>query len=173
MPKPPSIGLLRAVRLPETGGDTSWASMYAAFEALSPALQATFSALNALHDVSGPLRRAIAGGHSVGSLEEVQATWPLISHPMVCTHPETGRAMLYANSNFTTQIEGLSEAESDALLRFLFDWVRNPEFQVRFRWEKDSVAIWDNRCTQHFAAADYEERRIMHRVTVAGEWQPS
>ncbi len=73
------------------------------------------------------------------------------------------------NSNFTTQIEGVSEAESDALLRLLFDWVRSPEFQVRFTWQPDSVAIWDNRCTQHFAVADYTERRVMHRVTLAGD----
>lgn len=173
MPRPPKVAILRAVQLPETGGDTSWASMHSAFEALSPALQKTFSELTASHDVSGPLRRAIAGGHSVGSLQEVQAAWPLRSHPLVCTHPETGRPMLYANSNFTTRIDGLSDAESEMLLRFLFDWVRSPEFQVRFRWEPDSVALWDNRCTQHFAAADYTERRIMHRVTVAGDWQPS
>jgi len=67
----------------------------------------------------------------------------------------------------------VSEAESEALLRFLFEWVRSPEIQVRFRWETDSVALWDNRCTQHFAVADYHERRVMHRVTIAGDWAPS
>jgi taurine dioxygenase len=77
------------------------------------------------------------------------------------------------NSNFTTDLRGMSEAESDALLAFLFDWVRSPEIQVRFHWEQDSIAIWDNRCTQHYATADYSERRIMHRVTVAGDWIPS
>jgi taurine dioxygenase len=77
------------------------------------------------------------------------------------------------NSNFTTHIEGVSERESEALLHFLFESVKSPEIQVRFRWEKDSVALWDNRCTQHFAVADYQERRIMHRVTVAGDWIPA
>jgi taurine dioxygenase len=80
--------------------------------------------------------------------------------------------MLYVNSNFTTRIDGVSDRESEALLRLLIEWIRSPEFQVRFRWEPDSVALWDNRATQHFAVADYNERRIMHRVTVAGDWQP-
>ena len=77
------------------------------------------------------------------------------------------------NSNFTTYLRGMSDAESNALLAFLFDWVRSPEIQIRFQWEEDSVAIWDNRCTQHYATADYSERRIMHRLTVGGDWIPS
>lgn len=173
MPKPPLGAVLHAVMLPRTGGDTSWASMHTAYELLSPPIQRTLDQMTALHDVTGPLVRAIQGGHSVGGLEEVQATWPPISHPVVCRHPETGRKMLYVNSNFTTRIEGLSDSESEMLLRFLFDWVRSPDIQIRFHWEQDSVALWDNRCTQHFAAADYCERRIMHRVTVAGDWVPA
>jgi taurine dioxygenase len=173
MPNPPKVAILHAVSLPPTGGDTNWSSMYAAYEALSPPMQQALEQMTASHDVTGPLVRAIQGGHSVGGLEEVQATWPARSHPVVCRHPQTGRKLLYVNSNFTTHIEGVSEAESEALLRFLLEWVRSPEFQVRFRWEPDSVAIWDNRCTQHFAVADYIERRVMHRVTVAGDWHPS
>ncbi|HPG25086.1 MAG TPA: TauD/TfdA family dioxygenase, partial [Myxococcota bacterium] len=173
MPRPPKACVLRAVELPATGGDTSWASMYAAYELLAPPIQRLLDELTASHDVTGPLVRAIQGGHSVGGLEDVQAAWPPIPHPVVCRHPDTGRKLLYVNSNFATHIEGVSEAESEMLLHFLFDWIRSPEIQVRFHWEPDSVAIWDNRCTQHFAAADYVERRIMHRVVVAGDWEPA
>jgi len=173
MARPPSVMTLRAVQLPPQGGDTNWASMYAAYEALSPPLRRALEEMTALHDVTGPLVRAIQGGHSVGGIEEIKAQCPAHSHPVVCRHPRTGRKLLYVNSNFTTHLEGVRDAESEALLRFLFEWVRSPEFQVRFQWEPDSVAIWDNRCTQHFAVADYTERRVMHRVQVAGDWQPS
>jgi taurine dioxygenase len=173
MRRPPKLAILHAVQLPACGGDTSWASMIEAFELLSPALKRCLEGLDAAHDITGPLRRAISGGHSVGDLESVRAKWPDEFHPVVCRHPDTGRKFLYVNSNFTTWLRGMSDAESDALLAFLFDWIRSPEIQVRFRWEQDSVAIWDNRCTQHYATADYSERRIMHRVSVAGDWIPS
>jgi taurine dioxygenase len=173
MPQPPFGALLLAVKLPAVGGDTSWMSSAAAFDALSPAMQRTFEQLTATHDLRGPLMRAAEGGHSVGEIDNIVAQWPPRAHPVVCRHPETGRKFLYVNSNFTTRINEVNEAESEALLRFLFDHVRAPELQVRFRWEEGSVALWDNRCTQHYAAADYHERRIMHRVTIAGTWTPS
>jgi taurine dioxygenase len=173
MEKPPFGAVLQAVRLPSEGSDTCWASMIAAYEKLSPALQKTLDGLTATHDVSGPLIRAIEGGHNIRSLDEVRATWPLVTHPVVCRHPETGRKFLYVNSNFTTRINELTDAESEALLHFLFDWVRTPELQLRFHWTEGTVALWDNRCTQHYAVADYHELRTMHRVTIAGEWVPS
>jgi taurine dioxygenase len=173
MERPPLGAILHAVQLPARGSDTCWASMYAAYDALSPSLQSFLEGLTATHDITGPLVRAAAGGHSVGSVDEIHAAWPPRSHPVVCRHPETGRKLLYVNSNFTTRLNELSEDESEALLDLLFDWVRAPEFQVRFRWETDSVAFWDNRCTQHYAVADYRERRIMHRVTISGSWAPA
>jgi taurine dioxygenase len=173
MRMPPKLAILHAVKLPACGGDTSWASMIKAWELLSPALQRCLEGVLAAHDITGPLRRAIAGGHSVGDLESVRAAWPDEIHPVVCRHPETGKKLLYVNSNFTSYLLGMSDAESRALLDFLFDWVRSPAIQVRFQWEQDSVAIWDNRCTQHYATADYAERRIMHRVTIAGDWVPA
>ena len=94
MPKPPRLAVLHAVELPSCGGDTSWASMVAAYEMLSPALQRCLEGLTAAHDISGPLIRAIEGGHSVGGLEETCAAWPVRSHPVVCRHPETGRKLL-------------------------------------------------------------------------------
>ena len=173
MPTPPSALVLRAVQLPSLGGDTTWASMVAAYDALSEPLRRALEALTATHDVTGPLVRAIQTGHSVGGLDEIQAAWPPISHPVVCRHPHTGRKLLYVNSNFTTRIDGVTERESEMLLRFLFEWIRSPEFQVRFTWRPGSVVLWDNRSTQHFAVADYGERRIMHRIQVAGDWSPS
>lgn len=173
MEKPPFGAVLQAVRLPSEGSDTCWASMTAAYEKLSPAIRSTLDGLTATHDVSGPLIRAIEGGHSIGSLEEVRAAWPEVTHPVICRHPETGKKLLYVNSNFTTRINELSDAESEAVLTFLFDWVRTPELQLRFRWTEGAIALWDNRCTQHYAVADYHERRTMHRVTIAGNWCPS
>ncbi len=173
MERPPLAAVLCAVKLPTVGSDTCWTSMIAAYDRLSPMLQRTLDGLTATHDISGPLIRAIDGGHSIGNLDEVRVVWPAVSHPVVCRHPETGRKFLYVNSNFTTRINELTEAESEALLYFLFEWVRIPELQVRFRWEEGTVALWDNRCTQHYAVADYCERRIMHRVTIAGDWAPS
>lgn len=172
MPRPPRAVMLRAEQLPALGGDTCWASMYAACEALHPALRETLEALSATHDVTGPLLRAVEAGHSVGELETVRAAWPLLSHPVICQHPKTRRPLLYVNSNFSVRIDQLEEAESDAILTLLFDWVRNPDFQLRFKWEQDSVALWDNRCTQHFAVADYRERRLMHRVSIADPLAP-
>jgi len=172
MERPPFGAILHAVQLPAAGGDTTWVSTIAAYERLSPSLQRMIDKLTATHDITGPLVRAVAGGHSVGSVEEISRRWPPISHPVVCRHPESGRKFLYVNSNFTTRINELGEAESSALLSFLFEHVKTPECQVRFRWAQGSVALWDNRCTQHYAAADYHERRIMHRVTIAGTWAP-
>ena len=87
---------------------------------------------------------------------------------MVCTHPETGRKLLFVNANFTSHIKDLSRAESDALLTFLYAHLSQPEFVCRFNWETHSLAFWDNRCTQHYAVNDYKSLRVMHRVTICG-----
>jgi len=168
----PALGsVLRAVQLPPSGGDTCWASMYAAWDALSAPMRDMLRPLSALHDITGPLEKAIAGGHSSSTdLSAVRAAWPPTAHPVARTHPATGRTCLYVNNNFTTRILGLSEGESDAVLRFLLAHVQRPDFQVRFRWAPGSVAFWDNRCTQHYAVPDYSgQRRVMHRVAIAGE----
>ena len=94
---------------------------------------------------------------------------PPVVHPVVRTHPETGRKLLFVNSNSTVRINELSERESDMLLAFLYEHTRTPDFQVRFKWDDGSVAFLDNRCTQHYAVPDYFERRILHRVTVKGD----
>jgi taurine dioxygenase len=168
MDHPPLGSILRAVQLPPVGGDTCFASMYAAYEALSPPVRDLVDGLRAVHDVTKPMRKAIAAGHTNLGLAEMQERWPPVEHPVVVTHPETGRKALFVNRNSTTHLVGVSERENDVLLPFLLDHVRSPEFQCRFHWQPDSIAFWDNRCVQHYAVADYDERRVMHRVTVDG-----
>jgi taurine dioxygenase len=159
------------VQLPPLGGDTCWASMEAAYAALSAPMQRMLDGLTALHDIVVPLTKAIAGGHSItADLDAIRRAWPPVSHPVVRTHPVTGRRCLYVNNNFTTRIEGLAQEESDVLLPYLLAHVQRPDFQVRLRWAPGTVALWDNRCTQHYAVPDYSgHRRVMHRVTIEGE----
>ena len=168
MPNPPMGSILRAVQLPAVGGDTCFANMYAAYEALSQPLRDLLDGLVAVHDITKPMRKAIAAGHTALDLAEMQQRWPPVEHPVVATHPETGRKALFVNRNSTTHLAGVSERENDVLLPFLLDHVRSPEYQCRFHWEVGSVAFWDNRSVQHYAVADYDERRVMHRVTVDG-----
>ena len=169
MPEPPMGSILKAVRLPEVGGDTCFANMQAAYDALSPAIRALIDGLEAVHDITKPLQKAIAAGHSNADLADLQAKWPPVSHPVACTHPLTGRKALFVNGNSTTHLVGLSERENDALLPMLLDHVRDPAFQCRFRWDTDSIAFWDNRVVQHYAVPDYDTRRVMHRVTLDGD----
>jgi len=169
MAEPPMGSILRAVRIPEVGGDTCFASTVAAYEALSSPVQELIDGLTAVHDITKPLLKGIAAGHATVDLAEVQAQWPPVEHPIVRTHPVTGKKSLYVNRNSTTHIVGLTERENEALLPMLTDHIRSPEFQCRFSWDTNSVAFWDNRSAQHFAVPDYRTRRIMNRVTIAGE----
>jgi len=169
MAEPPLGSILKAVELPELGGDTCFASAYAAYEALSSALRALVDGLTAVHDLTKPLQKAIAAGHTTANLEELQQQWPPVEHPVARTHPVTGRKALYVNGNSTTRLVGLSERENDLLLPFLCDHIRSPEFQCRLRWDTGTIAFWDNRSAQHYAVPDYDERRVMHRVTLVGD----
>jgi len=169
MSEPPMGSVLHAVMIPEVGGDTCFANAVAAYEALSEPIRKLIDGLCAVHDITKPLKKGIEAGHATADLAEVQAQWPPVSHPIVRTHPVTGRKALYVNRNSTTHIEGLSERENEALLPLLMDQIRSPDFQCRFTWDTNSVAFWDNRSTQHFAVPDYATRRVMHRVTIAGE----
>jgi len=171
MPEPPLGSVLRAVQLPPVGGDTCWASMYAAYEALSQPMRSLLEQLTAVHDISEPLRWSIGGGHTTTSdIEQLQAAWPPVEHPVVRIHPATKRKCLFVNRNFTTRLCGLSTEENAVVLPMLFHHVARPDFQVRFRWEPDSVALWDNRCTQHYALPDYTGHlRVMHRVMIQGD----
>ncbi len=171
MPEPPLGSVLHARLLPPLGGDTCWANMYAAYEALSEPLRELLLRISAEHDIGWSLRKSIQGGHSVTTeLQELQAKWPPVQHPVVRTHPVTRRRCLYVNRNFTTRLCGIGEEENDALLPFLIRQVSRPDFQIRFRWEPGDVAFWDNRCTQHYAVPDYTgHRRVMHRVMIQGD----
>lgn len=162
----PSLGsILRAVEIPETGGDTLFANMEAAYEGLSPAMQAWVCTLSAEHDIARVFARRLGK-----SVEELHEQYPPQIHPVVRTHPETGRRSLYVNTGFTSRIIGLSPKESDWLLAHLYSQATLPEYQCRFVWEPDSIAFWDNRSSQHYAASDYFPAvRIMERVTVAGD----
>lgn len=167
--EPPLGSVLRAVRLPPLGGDTGFASMFAAYDALSPAIQEMLDELRAVHDVTGNVVRANRFGDSSLSLAEALELSPPVSHPVIRTHPQSGRKALYVYGVAVSRIEGLSERENEAILPFLCEHVRSPEFQCRFHWEPDSIAFWDNRAVQHCGIPDYTERRIMHRATLRGD----
>lgn len=169
IPEPPLGSVLRAVQLPPLGGDTCFASMFAAYEALSSPIQRLVDGLRAIHDITGNLVRAAGAGKSSLALDEALRKWPPVSHPLVRTHPRSGRKALYVYSVAVKRIEGLTERESDALLRFLCEHINQPQFQCRFRWEPDSIAFWDNRAVQHLAIPDYQERRVMYRATLRGD----
>ncbi len=168
--KRPALGsVLRAVKVPRYGGDTMFASMYAAWDALSTPMRKLLDGLTAEHDITRSASRGIRAGHVTQPLVEIQRRLPPVTHPVIRTHPVTGKKLVFVNANSTTRIRELPEPESEAVLRFLFEHVRTPEFQVRFKWDESSVAFLDNRCAQHYAVPDYDERRILHRVTIEGD----
>ena len=163
---PPMGAVLYAEETPQIGGDTLFANMYAAYDALSPGLRTYLDSLVAQHDNSlTVLRFAGTGNVSAGGLE----VGPPVEHPVIRVHPVTGRRALYVNSSYTRRILGVPDVESRHVLAMLMEHVMNPEFQLRFQWKPRSVAIWDNRCTQHFAPNDYRERRRMRRVQIDGD----
>ena len=163
---PPLATMLQLHTVPESGGDTLFASMYAAFETLSKSMQAFLSTLSARHESEHIYR----GRYADRGVDDRNKVYPAATHPVVRTHPESGRQALYVNPSFTTRVNGLTSEESDALLALLFRHQQRPEFQVRFQWRENDVALWDNRCTQHFALWDYwPATRTGHRVTVLGE----
>ncbi len=165
----PAMGsMLYALEVPETGGDTLFASMHRAYEALSDGMKAMLGSLRAVHSnrhVFGPGRT----GDTKGRIGNPELATQDAVHPVVLSHPETGLAGLYVNPGFTLRFEGWSEAESKPVLEYLYDHATRPEFVCRFRWRKGSMAFWDNRATWHYAANDYAgQRRLLHRVTVEG-----
>jgi len=169
MPEPPMASVLRPLQLPSDGGDTCFANMVAAYEALSPALRSMLDGMKAVHDLAGQLRISVDRGISPEGFEEVIAKFPPVEHPVVRTHPMTGEKALFLNKVTGSRLVGLTDRENDLLLPFLLDHVRDPEFQCRIRWELDCIVMWDNRCTQHCGVPDFSDRRVLHRVTIAGD----
>ena len=162
----PALGsVLRAVEVPPAGGDTLWSDMGAAYDNLSEEMKERIEELTAVHDWV-PSWGAVMTPEQIAAL---RTTLPPVEHPVVVRHPASGRKVLYVNEPFTTRISGLSSEESRELLDELVLQARIPEYQVRFRWQPDSVAIWDNIATQHYAINDYyPQRRVMERIAVAG-----
>jgi len=163
---PPLGTILQIHILPEIGGDTLFANMYAAYEALSDPMKAMLAGLTATHGSEHVYR----GRYSDRGVDDTGKVYPQAVHPVVRTHPETGRKALYVNRTFTTRINELTESESDAVLECLFDHSEQIDFQIRFRWERNDVAFWDNRCTMHHAVWDYwPHERKGRRVTIKGD----
>jgi taurine dioxygenase len=164
--------MLYAREVPRTGGDTLFASMYAAYDALSDGLKSTLEGLKALHSsrhVFGPAAAARRGDLEGRFRNAEHATQDAV-HPVVIRHPDTGRKALYVNPGFTLRFDGWTEEESRPLLDYLYRHAVRPEFTCRFQWREGSLAFWDNRSTWHFAVNDYHgERRLLHRITIAGQ----
>lgn len=162
----PSLGsILLAREVPDCGGDTLFANMHLAYERLSDPMKAFCEGLTAVHDIARVFAKRLGKRP-----EELHDTYPPMRHPVIRTHPETGERAIYVNTAFTSHIEGLAESESRWLLDHLFATAKDAEIQCRFRWQAGSVAFWDNRVCQHFAASDYfPARRVMERVTIAGD----
>lgn len=172
LPTPAMGAVLSAKQLPAFGGDTLWASGIAAFEGLSRPLQVLLDGLTATHDFtkSFPLERFGSTPEDFLRWEQTRKNNPPLSHPVVRTHPVSGRKSLFVNEGFTTKINELSEAESEAILKLLFAHSTRPEYTIRWRWQENDVAFWDNRVTQHYAVDDYRpNRRVMHRATILGD----
>ena len=164
--RPSIASILRARLLAALGGDTIWADAAAAYEGLPIAVKERIENLDAEHDIV----RSFGGRVSEEKRAQLARDFPAVRHPVVRTHPETGEKILYVNYTFTTRILGISEEDSDQLLRLLFDRIKVPEYQVRFRWTPNAIGIWDNRSTQHYAVGDYwPADRVLERVTVSGD----
>lgn len=163
----PALGAVLQLReVPEVGGDTMWADMAAAYDNLPEAVRRRIDGARAVHDFLPGFERFTPAGRLAGFQEQ----FPPVEHPVVRRHPETGRRMLFVNSSFTTRIVGWDRAESDRMLRLLFQQAHVPEYQVRFHWQAGDVAFWDNRATQHYAVGDYgTSRRVAERVAITGD----
>ncbi|GAA3410052.1 TauD/TfdA dioxygenase family protein [Paenibacillus hodogayensis] len=163
----PALGtVLRLIEVPAHGGDTLFADMGAAYDNLADDVKAQIDGLKAYHDFT----HVFGSRLSPERLAAYQQQFPPAAHPVVRTHPETGRKLLFVNSSFTTRIVGWEPEASERLLQHLFQQAAVPEYQVRFRWEADSIAFWDNRATQHYAVSDYyPHRRVAERVAIVGD----
>ncbi len=169
--EPPMGAILYAAEVPPYGGDTMFANQCLAYEALSSGLKRTLEGLRAVHTdrkVAGP-QAGMNAKRTTKVREDANWRQTINMHPVVCTHPETGRRYLFVNAAYTVGFEGWSESESKPLLDYLLEHGHRPEFTCRFRWEKGSVAFWDNRCTKHIAVHDASKfRRVMRRIQIAG-----
>lgn len=163
--RPPMASILSAKEVPAVGGDTLWADLVGAHASLSAPIRQLIEPLFAVHDASRTFSRLQTDEEGRARVNAA----PPARHPVVRVHPETGERGLFVNPVFTSHIEGLSRTESEAILHLLYAHLAAPEHVVRWRWQVGDVAVWDNRATSHYAAADYTGPRVMHRITVAGD----
>ncbi|QDK35713.1 taurine dioxygenase (plasmid) [Sphingomonas sp. IC081] len=166
---PPVGACLYAVNVPQSGGDTMWASMTDAYDSLDDRVRELLEQLKAVHDWEGPelIASIKAGKDPDGRYADMRLRFPPIEHPVVKVHPETGRKLIFVNSLYCKRITPLPHGESARLLDYLSNLANVPERQVRFRWQPGSIAIWDNRSVQHYAVNDYHPfPREMHRVAI-------
>jgi taurine dioxygenase len=167
---PPMGTVLRSVIVPPKGGDTVWASMTAAYEGLSLPMQHFLEGLTAVHDFSHGFKESLAEPGGPERLADAITANPPVRHPVIRTHPESAKKVIFVNSLFTTHIEDLTADESDALLNFLYQHVTTAKYICRFQWQPHSIAIWDNRSTQHKPINDYfPAHRQLHRITIDGD----
>ena len=173
MAEPPMGAILIAMEVPEFGGDTLFANQYLAYEALSDGMKRLLDGLKAVNSdrlVAGPAAAERSANRATKARTDDAWRETANVHPVVRTHPETGRKALYVNHSYTIRFDGMSEDESRPLLDWLMDWGHRPEFTCRFRWREGSVAFWDNRCSKHIAIDDIRDaRRVMRRVQIAGD----
>lgn len=163
----PGLGtVLSVTEVPSVGGDTVFADMAAAYDNLALPLRQAIDGLRAVHDCA-PYAADVA--HYQDHLDEIAARFPPVEHPVVRTHPETGRRTLFVNSNWTQRVVGLGAAQSDRLLLHLCAQATVPEYQCRIHWSPETVVFWDNRAVQHYAVADYSEPRVIMRCTLRGD----
>lgn len=172
--KPPMASILHGVEIPSHGGDTLWINMYDAYDALSGGMKRMLKGLRAMHNGRpygmGGVSKDLRTSRSIGIERNNPEADREIAHPVVRLHPESGRKALFVNSIYTGRFEDMSEAESKPLLDYLYQHCLRPEFSCRFRWQTGSLAVWDNRCTMHYAVNDYDgSRRLLHRTQVQGE----
>jgi taurine dioxygenase len=167
--EPPAYAVLNAKVIPERGGDTLWTSLFAAYDALSPVMQQLCCRLTVRHHAGPDFRERATRAAGEEMAERIVAEFPPVEHPLVRTHPVTGRRALFVAGGFMDQVVGMHRAESDALLGFLARHVENPNFQVRWRWTEGDVAVWDEASTNHRALSDHAPaHRVMRRCTVDG-----
>ena len=162
-PAPASLIALRAVEVPPVGGDTCWSSMYAAYDGLSEPLRDMLDGLSAVHSAFKTI--PLMAGADYGDLHEEMRN----VHPVVRVHPETGRKALFVDELWTERIVELEYRESDHLLALLFEHIKNPQFMIRWHWKRNDIALWDNRCLQHYAVNDYTANRVMQKSLIAGD----
>lgn len=166
--RPPMAAILRAITVPPLGGDTLWACAVSAYAGLDAETKARIEHLKAEHNALLAFRRYMKTPEDVA---RITRDYPPQQHPIVRIHPETGERILFVNGSFTTRVIGLEPAESDALLARLFAQFKRPEYQVRFKWRDNSIAIWDERATQHYAVEGFEgaDERHLERIAITGE----